>query len=62
MFHFDAVVQEMIINGIWETLYMTLASTFMGYVLGLPRPSWRPRGPPWPCAWPFRCCGRCWTL
>lgn len=36
MFHFDAVVQEMIINGIWETLYMTLASTFMGYVLGLP--------------------------
>lgn len=20
------------------------------------------RGPPWPCAWPFRCCGRCWTL
>ena len=21
-----------------------------------------PRGPPWPCAWPFRCCGRCWTL
>ena len=26
------------------------------------RPSWRPRGPPWPCAWPFRCWGRCWTL
>ena len=33
MFHFDAVVQEMIINGIWETLYMTLASTFMGYAV-----------------------------
>ena len=36
MFHFDAVVQEMFFYGIWEALYMTLASTFMGYVLWLP--------------------------
>ncbi len=26
----------MIIEGIWETLYMTLLSTLMGYVIGLP--------------------------
>ena len=26
----------MILNGIKETLYMTLASTILGYVLGLP--------------------------
>ena len=29
-------ITNMIIKGIWETLYMTLASTFFGYVLGLP--------------------------
>ena len=26
----------MILNGVKETLYMTLASTILGYVLGLP--------------------------
>lgn len=26
----------MIVRGIWETVYMTIASTFFGYVLGLP--------------------------
>ena len=29
-------VTNMIITGIWETLYMTLVSTFAGYVIGLP--------------------------
>ena len=29
-------VNTMIINGIWETLYMTLVSTLFGYVLGMP--------------------------
>lgn len=36
MFQFDQVVTDMIIKGIWETLFMTLMSTLMGYVLGLP--------------------------
>ena len=29
-------IRQMIINGIGETLYMTLASTFVGYLVGLP--------------------------
>ena len=29
-------VTNMILVGIWETLYMTLVSTFAGYVIGLP--------------------------
>ncbi|MCI6857800.1 MAG: ABC transporter permease [Eubacterium sp.] len=29
-------VTSMIINGVWATLYMTLASTILGYVFGLP--------------------------
>lgn len=33
---FTPKVNEMIIQGIWETLYMTLLSTLMGYVIGLP--------------------------
>ncbi|MBQ6554206.1 MAG: ABC transporter permease [Firmicutes bacterium] len=33
---FTPQVNDMIIRGIWETLYMTLVSTLMGYVLGLP--------------------------
>lgn len=33
---FDSAVTSMILKGIWETIYMTLASTFFGYVLGLP--------------------------
>ena len=28
-------VTNMIITGIWETLYMTLVSTLVGYVIGL---------------------------
>lgn len=31
----DAII-KMILTGIWETLYMTLASTILGYVIGLP--------------------------
>ena len=33
---FTPQVTDMIVRGIWETLYMTLVSTLMGYVLGLP--------------------------
>lgn len=33
---FDEKVVEMILIGIKDTLYMTLVSTFFGYVLGLP--------------------------
>lgn len=33
---FDAKVVEMILEGIRDTLYMTLTSTFLGYVVGLP--------------------------
>ena len=33
---FDQKVLEMILVGIKDTLYMTLVSTFFGYVLGLP--------------------------
>ena len=33
---FDEKVIQMIIEGIGETLYMTLVPTFLGYVLGMP--------------------------
>ncbi len=33
---FDATVNQMILVGIWETVYMTLVSTLFGYVIGLP--------------------------
>ena len=33
---FDGKVIEMLLTGIKDTLYMTLVSTFFGYVLGLP--------------------------
>jgi len=33
---FDPTVTQMILNGIGETVYMTLVSTFFGYLLGLP--------------------------
>ena len=33
---FTPKVNQMIVDGVWETLYMTLVSTLMGYVLGLP--------------------------
>lgn len=33
---FDAATIEMLGNGILETLYMTIVSTLLGYVLGLP--------------------------
>lgn len=33
---FTPQVNQMIVDGVWETLYMTLVSTLMGYVLGLP--------------------------
>ncbi|HHT17613.1 MAG TPA: ABC transporter permease [Papillibacter sp.] len=33
---FDAVVAKMIGNGILETLYMTLTSTLIAYIIGLP--------------------------
>lgn len=32
----DETMIQTLITGIWETLYMTLVSTFLGYVLGLP--------------------------
>ena len=32
----DEAVRSMIIAGIGETLYMTIVSTFFGYVFGLP--------------------------
>ena len=32
----DSTVIKMIVRGIGETLYMTLTSTLLGYVLGLP--------------------------
>ena len=31
----DQVI-SMMIQGIWETIYMTVISTFAGYVIGLP--------------------------
>ena len=33
---FSQEVINMLLKGIWETLYMTLGSTILGYVLGLP--------------------------
>ena len=33
---FDQEVINMLLRGIWETVYMTLGSTFLGYVIGLP--------------------------
>lgn len=33
---FDQAIVNLILKGIWETVYMTLASTFFGYVIGLP--------------------------
>ena len=33
---FTPEVIEMIKQGIYETLYMTLVSTFFGYLIGLP--------------------------
>ena len=27
---------QMIVTGIWQTVYMTLVSTLLGYVIGLP--------------------------
>ncbi len=29
-------ITSLMLQGVWETIYMTLASTFLGYVLGLP--------------------------
>ena len=29
-------ITDMIVSGVWATLYMTLASTILGYVFGLP--------------------------
>ena len=29
-------ITDMIINGVWATLYMTVASTVLGYLFGLP--------------------------
>ncbi len=33
---FDEVINSMLLKGIWETLYMTIVSTLVGYILGLP--------------------------
>ncbi len=33
---FSAEITNMIIQGFWETIYMTLVSTALGYLLGLP--------------------------
>lgn len=33
---FSAEITSMIIKGFWETIYMTLVSTALGYLLGLP--------------------------
>jgi D-methionine transport system permease protein len=33
---FSQEVINMLLKGIWETVYMTLGSTFLGYVIGLP--------------------------
>lgn len=33
---FDSTTINMLIEGTWATLYMTLVSTFFGYVIGLP--------------------------
>lgn len=33
---FDETIRAMLIEGTWATLYMTLVSTFFGYIIGLP--------------------------
>ena len=33
---FDSTIITMLVEGIRDTLYMTLASTLLGYVFGLP--------------------------
>ena len=33
---FDETIIKMLLEGTWATLYMTLFSTFYGYVIGLP--------------------------
>lgn len=33
---FDEAIRNMLIEGTWATLYMTLVSTFFGYLVGLP--------------------------
>ena len=33
---FSQEIINMLIRGVWETVYMTLGSTILGYVLGLP--------------------------
>lgn len=33
---FDETIRNMLMEGTWATLYMTLVSTFFGYVVGLP--------------------------
>lgn len=33
---FDETIRTMLIEGTWATLYMTLVSTFFGYIVGLP--------------------------
>lgn len=32
----DETIRGMLVEGTWATLYMTLVSTFFGYVVGLP--------------------------
>ena len=36
----DKAMIEMMAQGIWDTCYMTLVSTFFGYVIGLPLGVW----------------------
>lgn len=33
---FSSEVYQMLLKGVWDTIYMTLAATFFGYMLGLP--------------------------
>ena len=33
---FSSEVVKMLYTGFWETIYMTLVSTALGYVIGLP--------------------------
>ena len=33
---FDETIRTMLLEGTWATLYMTLLSTFFGYIIGLP--------------------------
>lgn len=36
MIMFDETIRNMLIEGTWATLYMTLVSTLFGYIIGLP--------------------------